>query len=187
MGDRLFTAVIPTPEAQQALDALIAPLRGADPRLRWSPIEKWHVTTSFMGDVPADALPSLRERLAEVAARTPAFTLRLGGAGAFPSVARSKALWLGVRVESDALTCLAGGAGEAATAAGVAVDEKEYRPHLTIARSNRSLDATELVARLAMWEGVSWKVKSWSLMKSQIRERVHRYEAVETYVLDQLV
>mgnify|MGYP003610661264 CR=1 FL=1 len=79
MGARLFTAVLPPADLVEELDHFLTPRRQAEPRLRWTRPEGWHLTTAFMASVTDDGVDRLTEALAEVAARTPAFRLRLGG------------------------------------------------------------------------------------------------------------
>ena len=178
MGARLFTAILPLTGVVEELDHFLGPRRPAEPRLRWTRTEGWHLTTAFMADVPEHSLDRLAEHLAEAAARTPAFRLRLGGGGAFPWPRETKVLWLGVPEGAADLTALAERTRRAATRAGVRVDGARFVPHLTLARANRPIDTTRLVRVLDTFEADGWEATELVLIHSHLHDRGTRYEVV---------
>lgn len=120
----LFTAFLPPVDVVEALEAELAGHGAADPCLRWSAAGQWHVTLGFYGSgEPVARAAWLAERLAG----RPAPRVRLNGPGTFPGV-----LWLGV----EGL-----GLAELAEAAGSGLEDREYRPHLTLARFPREQPA----------------------------------------------
>ena len=68
---RLFTAV----ELPAAVKNLLLSLKTNIPGLRWTSPENLHLTLRFIGEVPAQNLPAIKEALRVV--RPPAFPLRL--------------------------------------------------------------------------------------------------------------
>lgn len=178
MGSRLFTALVPPTAVVEALDEFLAPRREADPRLRWTKPEGWHLTTSFMGSVADSDLEGLLDSLRDVAVRTAPFHVRLAGAGAFPNPYAAKALWLGVPVGREALGVLARRARTAAERAGVRVDGTRFTPHLTLARSNRPLEATRWLRVLDAFGGAGWRATSFRLIESHLADRGNRYETL---------
>jgi 2'-5' RNA ligase len=109
------------------------------------------------------------------------FELRLAGAGTFPSQpARARQLWIGVDGDEDTLTRLA----ERCTAAGsrenLKTESRRYRPHLTLARARKSsVDATDLLAKLATYQGTPWTVTDLRLMKSTLGPKVHHQRVAQ--------
>lgn len=179
MGARLFTAVVPPTQVVEAIGEFLAPRREADPRLRWARPEGWHVTTSFMGSVQDRDLDALLENLREVAGRTAPFDVRIAGAGAFPYPYAAKHLWLGVADGAEELGVLARRARTAAERAGVRVDGTRFTPHLTVARSNRPIEATRWLRVLDSFGGAGWRAGSLRLVESHLSDRGNRYETVE--------
>lgn len=179
----MFTAVLPPPDVVAELDAFLQPRREAEPRLRWTPSHQWHLTTAFMADVPDRSVDRLVETLAAAASRTPAFRLRLGGAGAFPWPIETKVLWLGVPEGGEQLSELAGRTRRAATTAGVRVDGARFVPHLTVARANRPIDSTRLVRVLENADLGGWQADGLVLIASHLRDRTNRYEVLERFAL----
>lgn len=183
VGMRLFTAVMPPEPVLEELAAFVAPRREAGGPWRWTPPHAWHVTTAFMGDVASDDLDPLVENLRAVAARTPGFDVRLGGAGAFPNPYAAKVLWLGVSQGEEELATLARRTRTAAERAGVRTDGARFVPHLTLARAARGTEATRWLRVLDAAPPLGWRAERVLLVQSHLRDRGNRYELVESFVL----
>jgi 2'-5' RNA ligase len=108
-------------------------LSGSKSRITWIAAEQLHLTLVFLGEVPDATGEDVTVRLGEPFA-APAFALRLGAAGAFPSAGRPRTVWLAIEEGRTAL----GRIHQAVLArlADVAYrrEERPYVPHLTIAR-----------------------------------------------------
>ena len=78
MTVRLFAAVIPPAPVSDALEVFVEPRRYADPELRWTRRDNWHLTLAFFGDVPDNRLDPLVEALDAV--RGQPFRVVLDGA-----------------------------------------------------------------------------------------------------------
>lgn len=92
-------------------------------------MEKLHITTKFIGEWPEERLDELKRALGSVKAAAPV-DIVICGLGRLPRV-------LYALVEpNEALTALA-----AATerAVGVPVEDRAYRPHITLARSRKPI------------------------------------------------
>ena len=128
---RLFVAIdIPDP-VQSNLRALLNRLRPlAD--FRWSAAENLHVTTKFIGEWPEARLDELKQALASIPAPTP-FEISVRGLGWFPNPHHPRVFWTGVD-GGEPLRTLASLTEEAASRLGVAREDREFRPHLTLAR-----------------------------------------------------
>lgn len=132
---RAFFALELAAPARAAVGALVRRLReqpGGD-AVRWVREEKLHVTLCFLGDIAADRVDGL---LREVAKRTPAvapFDLELGRVHAFPSPRRFRvvALELG---PLPPLQQLAAAVTDGVIAAGLPVEKRPFRAHLTLGR-----------------------------------------------------
>lgn len=165
---RLFVAITPPRtvllEVRAAVDAVIRSNGiGSDPLLRWTRPETWHITLAFYGDVADEKLGGLADRLGRVAARTTPMELSLAGAGRFGP----RAVWFGVRGQHERLGRLAETAGSAARRCHIKVEERPYRPHLTLARvggvprgtanaGDGPVDLAQLVEKLKPFRSPGW-------------------------------
>jgi len=123
---RLFTA-IPIPfDLAETLARRQTGLPGA----RWRPAEALHVTLAFYGEVDERRADDLAAELARIQGGR--FDLELQGVGAFGDAHRSHTLWAGVAPNAR-LTVMAGRCRSAADRAGLRLEPRVYRPHLTLA------------------------------------------------------
>jgi RNA 2',3'-cyclic 3'-phosphodiesterase len=187
-GMRMFVAVVPPPEVLEDIATFLEPRRDADDAaLRWTDAYQWHLTLAFFAEVPDRRLDDLLERLGRAAARRPAVSVRLRGAGAFPSADRARVLWLGaVPHPADGLARLAEGSRAAAVRAGVEVEGGRFRAHLTLARTRRPLNATRWLRVLDAFDGREWQVEHLELIASHLgegRDKRPRYETMGTFLV----
>jgi len=184
----MFVAVVPPEEVLEHLEEYVGPRRESSP-FRWTLPEQWHLTLAFLADVPDRALDDLVERLARAARKRSPMSTRVAGGGAFPNVGRAKVLWAGLELaETDRieLSRAATGARAAAGRAGIEVDGQRFRPHLTLARMNRPVEATKWVRVLDAYAGPSWTVDELALVASYLGEGPRgrpRYEVVDRFSL----
>ena len=114
---------------------------------------------------------------------------RIAGGGAFPNVGRAKVLFAGVATgtsDEEELRRAATGARAALVKAGAEVDGQRFRPHLTLARMGRPVEATNWVRLLDGYGGPTWQIAELALVGSHLGEgprRRPRHEVVETFSL----
>ncbi|MGH8971301.1 MAG: RNA 2',3'-cyclic phosphodiesterase [Actinomycetes bacterium] len=167
---RLFLALDPPREAVDHVVAALGPLREAHPSLRWVDADRWHLTLAFYGEVPDDRVDRLRRRIGRQVGAQPALDLSFAGAGRFGH----RVLWVGV-----------GGPGvDALRRLGrrVSVEDKPYRPHLTVARVRERADLAPVVEGLRGYEGPPWRAGAVHLVRSFLGPRP-RYEDVGSWPL----
>jgi 2'-5' RNA ligase len=184
----MFSAVSLPDDVVEELEEFLAPRREAAP-FRWTVPEQWHLTLAFMEQVPERSLDDLLDRLTRAGRRRTPFTLSVGGGGAFPGVARAKVLYAGVEGAPEALeelSRLATGARAAAAKAGASVDGAAFRPHLTLARINRPVEATRWLRVLETYRSRPFVVDELVLVASHLGEGPRgrpRYETVASFPL----
>lgn len=173
-GRRLFVA-LPVPAAVgEAVAELVAGVRSAaDPALRdvrWVRLDSLHVTLRFLGPTDPALEAAVVAAVDRTAARTASFEVAITGAGAFPSVARPRALWLGIDDGAEELAAAAAALGEELAGAGWVPDERPFRAHLTLARSD-GVRAGPAVARRLIEAAAgfrqTFRVEAMGLYESQ--------------------
>lgn len=161
---RLFVALRPRGGALEHLAAAVpVPPAGT---------ERWHLTLAFLGEV-ADSAP-LYEPLRAAAAACPPLSLRLAGSGEFH---RAGAVWVGLDGDLAGLRSLAGAVAAGCRAAGVRLEDRPYRPHLTVGR-RPALDP----AALSAYVGPTWTATEVELVRSHLGRPV-RHEVFERFPL----
>jgi 2'-5' RNA ligase len=177
---RLFAAVVPPPEALTVLavdvDAARQAVGPAERRLRWASPDRWHLTLAFYGEV-ADPDP-LAARLGRAAARSHPMSLALHGAGRFGR----GLLWAGVVGDVTDLARLAARCAAAGRREGLDVEDRPYRPHLTVARSRTPLDLRPAVELLRAHDGPAWTADRLHLVVSEPGSEPH-YRDVASWPL----
>jgi RNA 2',3'-cyclic 3'-phosphodiesterase len=183
---RLFVAIVPPAGVLAELAAAVQPLQTAAPELRWTPSTSWHLTLAFLGEVDERILAGLSERLERAAHRHPPQHLAIAGGGAFPSAARARVLWAGIRADKKALRSLAASVSAGARRAGAPPPDeaRKYSPHLTLARCREPANVAALTVTLAAFSGSEWTAPSVHLVHSYlVGGRASRYEDVAAWPL----
>ena len=143
---RLFTAIDIPADVKTALAALVDRLRPLA-KLHWIPVEKLHITTKFIGEWPEDRLEELKRALRTVAAPAPV-DVSIRRIGWLPNPRSARVLYAGVEA-SETLATLAALTERITVAAGVAAEPRIYRPHVTLARSRKTVPLNALKRTLA--------------------------------------
>ncbi len=176
---RVFVAIeIPARELAR-IGQLVDGLRRHRARIAWVPAANVHVTLAFLGNIEIDRVSSVTAATTVACDKILPFELALWGTGCFPSRSRPKVLWTGVRGDLDALSALQRGITTELAAAGFRLDEKPFRPHLTIGRvkENRSPELASTLDDLerSTIEGVPFKVYSVTVVRSELLPSGARY------------
>jgi 2'-5' RNA ligase len=142
---RLFTAIDIPSDVKATLATLLDRLRPLV-KLHWIPVEKLHITTKFIGEWPEDRLDELKRALAVV--RTAPADIAIRRIGWLPNPRSARMLYAGVE-SNDALTALAAATEQASASVGVPVEDRIFRPHVTLARTRKRVPLDALKHALA--------------------------------------
>ena len=119
----------------------------AHPELRVPPPENLHVTLAFLGEIDGRQVELAAHAVRTAVVGFEPWTLGWGKAGAFPSPARPSVLWLGLADETETRALQSRLAKELG-GRGLALPERGFQPHLTLARVRRG---ASIGARDALW------------------------------------
>lgn len=122
---RLFAALDIPLDIGEALQSISRGVSGAS----WRPIENYHITLRFFGEMDHDTAKALDEELGAIDA--PQMQLRLKSTGWFGG-SDPHAIWAGVEPHPD-LKELAGKCERAARRIGLPREKRHFRPHVTLA------------------------------------------------------
>ncbi len=141
-------------DAVAAVERIVGAVRGGGPAargrdVRWVRLDQLHLTLRFLGPTPEERIAPTAEAVRTVAAAASGpIRLELRGAGGFPTPERPRAIWIGVGEGSGALSELAAALAAPLQAVGWPADDRPFRPHLTLARSDGVPAGAQMVVRL---------------------------------------
>jgi len=164
-------------------EALIAPLTGLQRGLAFGRAvdeENLHLTLAFLGDLPEHRLDDVIEALSLI--RAPAPMVALAGLEVFGTA-------LAARAEAAGLEGLQAKVMRAAREAGLTLERRRFRPHVTFARLPKRPDVIES-RRLGEFLALNGAFKagpapalSFSLYRSHLREEGAIYELLASFPL----
>jgi len=145
---RIFIAIDISEQARKAAAEHIEYLRNADRDVRvgWEKAEKLHITLKFLGDVDEPRIATLGVAIQQIASRFHPFKLELSDTGVFPNARQPRILWLGIVNTDDQLKTLAASIESACEKLGFAAEDRQFKPHLTIARVREPQKGRQLAA-----------------------------------------
>jgi 2'-5' RNA ligase len=186
LSGRLFFAVPVPGHTREPLEAALPELVRILPAARWTNPSGWHLTLAFLGHVRPEFSTDVVKVGEEAAAGLGPAALRLDGAGGFPSQRRARVVWAGVSGDVEVLAALATRLAAACKEAGLRFEEREYRPHLTLARLPSPGPLPEQVVELvseAVAASTPWEARELCCYRSTLTNRGARYQVVRTFPL----
>ena len=187
---RVFLAIEISPALRASLQRPLDGLASLSESIRVNPVERMHLTLHFLGHLPIPQVEDLSSRLVPIVETHHPIRLQARGVGAFPSLRRAQVVWAGITgTDLPRLIALQGDLGGGLHQAGVPVEDRRFRPHLTLARIARPLRAPER-RRLQDWSA-AWRdldlgelpVSEVRLMRSQLGAGPSRYSTLATFAL----
>lgn len=160
MSLRLFAALPVPPGIAERLTSLQKGVPGA----RWRPAEAMHITLRFFGEIDERRAEELDHELGRI--HCPPFDIGLHGAGSFGG-GDPHAIWLGIAA-GDELSRLAAKCERAARRAGLPLESRGYKPHVTLAYLRHTdLDRVKAFERRnALFRIPAWRADRFYLYSS---------------------
>ncbi len=174
---RLFIAAwVDEAVRARAVDAEAA-LRARGLALRFYAPDQLHATMAFLGTVERGRVEEVARACAWAAAQAP-FDLVIDRVGGFPSEQRANVLWLGAGGEDAPFRAAVHTLRERLRDRGIALDEKEALPHVTIARAKLPVQLAPLDVA-----PVRWAVREIALVESTTLASGARYTTLGRWEL----
>jgi 2'-5' RNA ligase len=169
---RVFVAVPVPDEVRMSLADTVAELAVPGRRV---PPANWHITTRFLGEVDQLTYERFLMGLSDLEDQH-SFPLSLNQFGAFPNHRKATVFWAGVGQGVGELAVLNEITEEAAQAAGLAPEDRPFRPHLTLARIRPPRDVHDLVDEAL---DLRWRCHSIVVFQTRMDGGAARYEPLE--------
>lgn len=150
--------------------------------LRWTKPDNFHFTLFFLGPTSPDRIPEISSAAYAVAAANPVLPLELHGIGAFPAERSARVLWVGVR-NSRELRALQAELSAAMVALGFTAEDREFHPHVTLARLRDARSVREYVDMYRRHDFGEFTMRELVLFRSHSGIPYPRYEALARFPL----
>lgn len=182
---RLFIALDIPGEVRKRLTEYMERVRSYAGDARWARVEGLHVTLKFIGEVKDPKPEEIKNALN--AMKAPQFQVSFANVGFFPNPKSPRVFWAGVQ-SGEELARLALEIDKTTEKLGIAREEREFSPHLTLARAGtrdpQSLKglAPLLTAEAAPQFGTMTAREFW-LYQSQTGPGGSKYTKLQKYSL----
>jgi len=180
---RLFTGLALEYPVRRNLELVLAHLRPLAP-LNWSPANNFHITTKFIGPWPEERLEELKAALTAIPKYGP-ITTPISGFGWYPNPHQPRILFCGVRAP-EPLFSLAKDLDTCCEALGLKPEQRDYTPHLTLARIKGVQNLTPIRQAIAQLPSADFGVSTaarFLLYKSQPGEDASAYTVIGEFPL----
>jgi 2'-5' RNA ligase len=141
-----------------------------------------HLTLKFIGHVPPEKLELIHEVLNAIRLEDPV-EIRFSGVGFFPSERRPRVLWAGMQATPN-LAELAASLEAHLEPLGIAKEQRDFKPHLTLARFGEPRPATKLldaVRSLPNTEFGEMRASEFHLFESHLKRSGAEYTVLATF------
>ncbi|MEM2508331.1 MAG: RNA 2',3'-cyclic phosphodiesterase [Candidatus Hadarchaeales archaeon] len=168
---RLFIAV----NLPEDLREKLASIQKEFPKvsLKFVEPENLHLTLKFLGETPTGKIENIKKAISIAVQHSYSFELEVAGLGAFPDLRRSRVIWAGVRKGNQDVINLQRSIDRTLAEHGFPL-EKDFHPHVTLARVKSAVDArqiVEFIREVGSRVFGSFCVKEVDLMQSTLTPR----------------
>jgi 2'-5' RNA ligase len=129
---RIFVGIDLSSEIRDRITRFLEGIQGFAPGVRWVHPESVHITLKFIGEQTPEQVEAITGALRRI--ESPAFEIRCGGYGFFPTAKAPRVFWIGIQATPQ-LAALAESIDLATAELGVPREDRAYSPHLTLGRS----------------------------------------------------
>ncbi len=147
-------------------------LRSTHADVRWVSPEKIHLTLKFFGNIEVSRIDVIFKSIEEPVRNTLPFSVRVKGAGAFPSLKNPRVIWMGLADGIEMLISLQKEIEARLEKIGFEPEDRPFQPHLTLGRMKSSRGKEDLVRKMENHteeEFGAFQVERVALFKSDLR------------------
>lgn len=141
---RIFIAI--KTEPGKIFLSLLADLKKTlvNEKITWVNPENMHLTLHFLGDTPDDKINDLSRSVAQKISGFGEFSFYLRGTGVFKSFNDPKVIWTGIK-DPETIYDINSQIINGLTDAGISVNDRSFKPHVTLGRLRRIKDRDILI------------------------------------------
>lgn len=155
-------------------------------RINWVEIDNLHITLFFLGDTEENKIDEIVKQLTVQLKEARSFNLKCESVGVFKNVYNPKVLWLGLK-ESESFNNLKLMVDKAMVLQGCLIDEKDFKPHLTIGRVKFVNDRNKYKTIIENYKNAEiqdFEINKVLLYESILTPRGPVYKVLKEFLLD---
>jgi len=151
---------------------------------KWVVPDSIHLTLNFLGEVPPATLKNAQQAMLQAVIEQQPFELTIDKLGAFPSLEYPRIIWIGLNDKLSKLKSLQIKLEQKLLHTGLALEEREFCPHLTLARISNEASYAEkrelsrALSAITITSQKSFSVQTISLIQSRLTPRGTLYNTL---------
>ncbi len=177
MGDkkpiRVFLAIELPEDIQALIEGIKERLMPVLVGIRWPRQEGIHLTLTFFGDLFEDDVVRISEVIERNLRDIAPMELNVGLPGGFPSLKRSRVLWLGIGGDTQRLAVLQAAIQKDLEECGFPGEKRPFKPHLTLGRVRSRggviFGTEEVIEKTGELDVSRFDVRELILFKSELK------------------
>lgn len=188
---RLFVALTVPEDVKDHVERAQQRIRRAlrDGGVKWTSREQFHLTLSFLGNVPRPAIDGLTASLHAACRGFGSLDLQAAEVGFFPNARRPRVIWVGVRTPDERLAQLARAVQEVSRQITGEAPEERFAGHVTLGRvkelrSGTADDLARAAGPLAAEVFGGWRAGEVHLMRSELSSQGARHSVLSVISLE---
>ena len=161
------------------LESTGAPLNMVSP-------EQIHITVKFLGDTEEDKIDDIFDKVNFALKEFEPFEIDVKGTGAFPHLGYMKVVWMGTEDPTGTLKNIAHRVEEELVPLGFEREDREFSPHITVARVKGGKNKNQLRETIESYEDThftSLRVNRLKLKKSILKKSGAEYTTLKEMYL----
>lgn len=182
---RTFISVTLPKEIVSLSNMLKTTVKSKKDNVKWVYPGNIHLTLKFLGHTPPNATDEIKNILEQTVEKYSNIDLEINGTGCFPSSERPRVLWLGVDGQVKQLQKLVSDINQNLEKIGFPIEEKEYIPHITLARikypPKETPDVTDYLN--TSYKPIKFNISRLRFMSSELFPNGPIYSILGTYFL----
>lgn len=180
---RLFVGIkiIPNAELLDFYTALRTALQ--DDKIKWVPIENFHITLKFLGDTASSLVPQIINQLENVVEKFKEFDLEVNGLGHFKKQRRTNVIWLGLK-NTETLASLANKIDVSMNSIGFNLEERTFKAHLTLGRVKYFVSEKRILELIKEYKELGFQVCTINevlLFESVLKNTGSKYTVLHSF------
>ncbi len=186
---RLFIAVDIPDESKQLINKKVNKIRGSiKQNIKWVNQKNWHLTIKFLGETNRNKICDVENAIEDTALNYNKFTVKFDRINSFPNLKYPKVLFVDIKMGKNILKNIHKDIDKKLTTSGFKPENRNYKPHLTIARSRKYTKIKEIAEKLSKYAkkdfiNVDMQAKKICLIKSELKRNGPVYKEIYSNIL----